>query len=420
MEIDAQGPKTRQYWSPDTGATLSYTSDEDYIEHYRELLFDIVRRMSRTHRQLAFEVSGGLDSSALFCVADNLRQSGELHATGIQGYTLAFHGESDANELAYARLVAGYLGVPVVEVPPTRKPLEWYSQRAAENRNFPGFPNGVMGIGIRERVSAAGSVLVTGQGGDEWLQGSRLYYAEELAQGNWRQFMGCLRADLSSFGMAQTFQWLLRYGAFELLPDRMRQGVQSFRQYLSPAQRQPANWLSPSMYSNLQARRRIPSRVQPGVARPGQRNLQEYLHHVFDGHSMEVEDALSASYGVEERHPLRSHRLVQYSFSLPERLRLRGDRTKYVHVEALRNYMPPAILERKTKAEFSTTFRGQLTHMGELLTREFPNRHPDWVSSHGMSRLFAEYTGFPQSDWRQWVLWCVFACDNIQPVSREQ
>ncbi|MEP6390097.1 MAG: asparagine synthase (glutamine-hydrolyzing) [Halioglobus sp.] len=420
MRVDARGPQSIQYWSPATGAILSYKNDDDYIEHYRELLFDIVRRMSRTHGQLAFEVSGGLDSSALFCVADSLRQSGELHASEIKGYTLAFQGESDANELAYARAVADYLGVPVLEITPTVKPLDWYSRRAAQSKNFPGFPNAVMDIGIRERASAASSVIVTGQGGDEWLQGSRLYYAEELAQGNWRQLMRCLSIDIDGVGLSQTLQWLLRYGAFELLPSSMRQGVQNFRQALSPRQRQPRNWLPPSMYSLLQDRRRSFSGVQAEQGRLGQRDLQQYLHEAFDVHSMELGEATSASCAMEERHPLRSHRLVQFSFALPERLHLRGDRSKYVHVEALRNHMPSSILERQSKAEFSSTFRGQLTQMGELLTKELPSRHPDWVSSHGIGRIFEDYTAFTESDWRQWVLWCFFACDSISGLPSEQ
>ena len=51
-------------------ATLPCTSDDEYAEYYRALFTDVVRRMSRSSQPLACEVSGGLDSSAIFAVAE--------------------------------------------------------------------------------------------------------------------------------------------------------------------------------------------------------------------------------------------------------------------------------------------------------------------------------------------------------------
>ena len=34
MEVDALGPQLEQYWAPDFFATLPYTKDQDYIDHF--------------------------------------------------------------------------------------------------------------------------------------------------------------------------------------------------------------------------------------------------------------------------------------------------------------------------------------------------------------------------------------------------
>ena len=68
-------------------------------EHYRALLFDVVRRLSRSNDPIACEVSGGLDSSAVFAVAETCAEQGELLAPALEGYTLNFSGDPDADEI---------------------------------------------------------------------------------------------------------------------------------------------------------------------------------------------------------------------------------------------------------------------------------------------------------------------------------
>ena len=411
MKVDAAGPRPERYWAPDLWATLPYTRDEDYIEHYRELFADAVRRMSRTHLPLACEVSGGLDSSAVFCMAAHLRGKGQLCAPAIDGYTLAFSGDSDANELAYARAVGDYLGVPIHEIPPTVLPLDRYTDSARSTREFPGFPNGSMGIGLRQRAAGAGSrVMFTGEWGDAWLQGSRAYYAEELAQQNWRALYACIRTDLATAGPRQTAKWLLRHGIAPLLPTLAQRGLrQALRKMRANETADALFWLSPAMRQAITQRR---ARFQPPHAQPvrsvSQRVLLDMLYSALGSQAMERLDRHAAHAGLEMRHPLGDARIVQLAFSTPERLRLRGDRSKYLHVQAMQGLMPPAILERTTKAEFSVVFRGHLDGMQEHLGETLPRERSEWLSRDGMRRILDVYREKPQFGWPLWILWGIY------------
>ena len=62
MTVSARSARPERYWAPDLWETLPYTREDDYVEHYRALLVDVVRRTSRSHLPVACEVSGGLDS----------------------------------------------------------------------------------------------------------------------------------------------------------------------------------------------------------------------------------------------------------------------------------------------------------------------------------------------------------------------
>ncbi len=192
MVVDAGGVRMERYWQPDLWATLPCKNDEEYIEHYRELLADVVRRMSRSHQAVAYEVSGGLDSSALFAMAEHLRRQQKLPAPAIEAYALDFHDDPNANELDYSRAMGRHLGVPIREISPTVMSVSWYRNWAERYREFPGYPNGIMAIGLREAARQEGCrAIVSGVGGDEWLgmPWTGAYYAEELASRQWRMCM---------------------------------------------------------------------------------------------------------------------------------------------------------------------------------------------------------------------------------------
>jgi len=202
MRVSANGVRTERYWTPPLDAPLACKTDGEFEEAYRALIRDCVRRASRSHRKVAIDVSGGLDSSAVYCVAEELRRAGQLPAPGIAGFTLAFDDGSEACELPYARAVAAHTGTQLTEVEPTLLSLEDYEARARRFSDFPGFGNATMSLGLRRRGAAAGHrVTLSGEGGDGWLRGTRAYYAEELAQGNLRSLLDCFRADASAHGV---------------------------------------------------------------------------------------------------------------------------------------------------------------------------------------------------------------------------
>lgn len=228
MVVSASGAHIQEYWTPDLWSDLPYKRETDFVRHYRDLLFDTVRRTARSQAPLACEVSGGLNSSALFAVADDLLRHGRLTAPGLDGYTLAFDDESDANELAYARAMAKHVGRKAREVAPSRMSLDWYGEQARRYRDFPSFPNGVMGLAIREAARERGSrTLMTGVGGDQWLCGNPTYYADAVAARDIAAIVDYLKNDTRSVGPVTAGAWFIRFGVYPFLPNAFRRVLRS-------------------------------------------------------------------------------------------------------------------------------------------------------------------------------------------------
>ena len=366
---------------------------------------------------LSCEVSGGLDSSAVFCALHYLQRRGAIALRSINGLTLAFDGDGPANEVAYARDVGLHLGVDVLEIPPACRSLSWYARRGREALSFPGYPNGVMSIDLFRRAAETGSrVLLNGIGGDEWLGGSRHYYAEEIAARDWRGLLRSVRADSDAHGASQAASWLMRQGTFPLLPSGWQRRVRRIRRGAAGKRRDGSDcyWLAPEMRKYI-AERRAQEEVaaQKDVERAGQRVLLAYLRDAHHHHATEMTEQFCAEHGLEVRRPLYTQDMVRFAFRSPERMRLRGDRNKYMHISALRSIMPTRVLERRSKAEFSVVFDEHLRQMADYFRDAVPERRPDWVSAAGSRELIDRHVGRGVGVWAGWPLWGVFGCDTV-------
>jgi asparagine synthase (glutamine-hydrolysing) len=416
MTVGPNGPSIEQYWMPDLWQTLPYTRDEEYVEHYRALLFDVVRRMSRSHLPVAYEVSGGLDSSAIFAVAEHLRRDGRLPAPAIEGYSLAFEDAPEAEEREYSRAVGEHLGVRIYECPATVKPLAWYREWARHYREFPGYPNGVMSLGLRDasRADSCRAVL-GGDGGDDWLgmPWTVAYLSEELRAGHWLDVGATLLRSGHAVGARKAIWWFIRCGIAPSLPSGLKRGLRS----VCRANRAKRSCLAPLLGQAIEQRRANPPTGTSLTARSGQSAQLAMLAGSYSAFAREAEERMAARLGLELRCPFMDSRIVQFAFSTAERLRSRGHLAKLVHRRALAGLLPKGVLGRSGKANFSVTLRGLLdTSVDHIKNHVIPG-HGWWFRVARAQAVCDEYRSIGSRSWRDWWLCGVVGCDALIPYS---
>jgi asparagine synthase (glutamine-hydrolysing) len=416
MTVDLRGPRIRQYWTPDLFETLTYTRDEEYIEHYRELFTDTVRRLSRSQYPIASEVSGGLDSSAIFVVAQGLLDKQKLLAPNVSGYTLDFHGDPAAGEREYSRAVGKMAGKPIIEVPPAMPPLAWYRDWADKYRDFPGYPNGVMALNLMRQARDNGSrVLTNGIGGDEWLGASPIYYAEEIAAKHWRKIANCLGSDIQQVGLGMTFWWLIRYGVLPFFPQQAKELLRSIRKSRSE-EIEIQQWLHPRLRNALSERRERYSRETKELMRwRGQSGEISCLRNAESIMAHETHERLVASCGLELRRPYCTRKMVQFSIMIPKRMLFSRGVNRFSHRQAMHGLLPEAVIERMTKAEFSVTYSPYWQELREFFVDHIPNQRADWVDGEQVEMLYHKLSKMGYDGGYQSALWTLFDCDLLFP-----
>lgn len=397
-----------RYWQLPTDVRITYSRDEDYFDHYRELLSECVRLASRSHRPVAFEVSGGLDSSALFSLAHRLHLRGSLLTPEIKAYTLSGEPGTGADEIAYARLVGQFVGRPIAEIPLFCPDTEWFASEAAANCNMPTYPNGAMSIGLEQAASHDGCrAIVSGVGGDQWLDGARRYYDEQLQMRDWRGLVTSLRKDITSLGWRQTIPMFLGNVISPRVAPVLREALQrTWHAKDSDMQIEPF-WLSAELRSELAGREecyRNQAEVNWRTDYKHGKLQYPYLATALDltGHQ------LSKS-GLDGRNPMMSRAFIEFSSTTPERTRLRGTVTKFVHRASLAGIMPDEVRNRGTKADFDALFTRHDRAVSLVCLASLQDGFGELVDHDGLSRMLEEYCDENIDSVALWEVWGCFA-----------
>lgn len=411
LTATAQGITTRTYWEPDPEAPLPVRSEEDLAEYYLDLLTNTVKTHSRSHLPVACEASGGLDSSAIFALALNLQRNGTLPAPGLNGYTLKFEDDEEANDLEYARALSRHLNEPIAEFLPTVMPVDWYLEHAQNMRDFPGYPNGIMHFGIYEAAKDKGAVaLLDGGGGDEWLAGNQhLDYVEGCARRDFKGLHRTVRADAHDFGIVRALGRLARYGVGFSLPEGLRRFLGNNPDDFDG---QASGWLNPVLAHELSILEETDTHWR-SKNRKRRKPLQDLmLSDAYRVRAFEIEERSSALHGLERRSPLDSVDIVNLSYAAPFWMKRRGQRNKIYHRRAFESLLPLSVVDRTDKAKFSSILHQQIgevcDHLQTKTSRDVRRLlNNDRLKDFCGSSLGHQPARSPEasSDWKIWGVW---------------
>ncbi len=358
--------EVRKYWDVSFEKDTQNVSDRDYVAQWSELFRESVRLRLMADVPLGMFLSGGIDSSAIAAVMSG------MVAEPIKTFSVAF-AEREANELEYARIVARAFKTNHHEV--VVSPAQFFAAlpKLVWHEDEPiAHPSSVALYFVSELASQHVKVVLTGEGSDELLAGYGRYRKTvlNLAFGNryHRMLPGGLRdsirnhiRSLSSDSnlkhkLSRTFLALapdietIYFDNFAVFPREMQ------RELLTSETRERAGVGDPyaTVKSLLQE-----TDAASLLDRLLYADIKTYLHEL-----LMKQDQMSMAASIESRVPFLDHQLVEFTSALPERMKLRGNTTKYILREAMKGVLPPEILARPKMGfpvPIGSWFRGAFT-----------------------------------------------------------
>jgi asparagine synthase (glutamine-hydrolysing) len=413
MWVRPAGVEKRRYWDFDLSKKVRYKNDKEYADHFLDVFREAVRCRLRSCGPIGSYLSGGLDSSSVSVIANELlREQGRVEP--LDTFSLVFPGMI-CDESEYIQATVQHAGLRSHLFPPVQASLNHYFDQVDRSQDFPGWPNGfpMMVLPLREGLRQAGTlVMLTGYGGNECLEGSFRGYLTQLArEGNFRELVRTAKSQNTG---ADHPWWLL------LLNYAVRPNIpSSVKRVLRPLRRRPHQfgWLAPAFLERSALLGRIEASNGPSDASPVQRAVYSYFSSGWSTYAHESWDRDAVFLGIDHRHPFFDRRLAEFAFALPERQRSHRGLVKVVLRNALQGHLPELVIRRRVQTDFMPVFRGQLDALdGQEPFSAIAER--GWILSSELSlSLQRTRQGNLDDLWNLWAaigieIWYRRTCEN--------
>ena len=356
VEADGRARLTR-YWS----------LEPRQIEPTEEALLEVLERSCAGHTMsdvpIGSFLSGGVDSSTIVSFL-----SRSLPA-GLQTFALGYR-EASFSEFGYARAVAEHfhtrhteLLVQPVDAAAIERSVWHLDEPTTDPSNLP-----FMLICAEARRYV--KVCLSGDGGDELLMGYDRFRASRanawlervplsLRQPLYRAVIAHLADNERKKGLSNVLKRFLQGAVLSPDGEHIR-----WQYFADPAQ--SAELFQPDFLRGIDTDPFAPVKRWSSQA-PRERGRREQyveLNTVLPDSVLMKVDKMSMACGLEVRPPFLDHRVVEFCYSLPTSLKLRGLTTKWLLKRAMRERLPPGIATRP-KQGFSIPMKNWLR--GELL-----------------------------------------------------
>jgi asparagine synthase (glutamine-hydrolysing) len=344
-----------KYWDFDSSKRIRYRTDREYEEHFRQAFEESVRRRLRSDRPILAELSGGMDSSSIVCMADSLIARGVAETSRLDTLSHYNDSEPDWNERLYFTKVEEKRGRIGCHIDVSNKEL---FKLELESNHFAATP-GSQGHRFSEAsrqftacISSRGNrVVLSGIGGDEVAGGVPTAAPELddlLAKGHFRTFAHQVKV----WALSKRKPWLhvVLDTAREFFPTLIV-GV--------PKQRRPAIWLDGSFVKrNRGALQGYQSRVKLFGPLP---SFASNLNALGVLRRQAGCVALMREPLCEKRYPYLDREFLELIYALPPEQLIRPGQRRSLMRRAFADVVPSEILDRRRKAFMVRTPRMTIT-----------------------------------------------------------
>jgi asparagine synthase (glutamine-hydrolysing) len=343
LQIEPRKQMLRKYWDFDPNSRIRYATDREYEEHFRLVFREAVGRRLRTDAPVLAELSGGLDSSSIVCIADQLMEQGAAETPRLDTVSCYNDSEPNWNERPYFRKVEerrGRAGCHIdlssggafaihTETPPfaPTPSAECRMTEATEKFN-------------EYLLSGGHRVLLSGIGGDE-VTGGVPTPCPELADLLTRGHLRRLASQLLAWAIQKRQPWIHLLG--ESCSDFLPPGLTSRGDYSIASM-----WLDPRFAeSNRPALTDYRRRLRFFGPLPSVQYNGSALEHL---RRQLASASLPAAPPYEKRYPYLDRNFLEFLFALPREQLVRPGHRRSLMRRALAGFVPAEILDRKRKA----------------------------------------------------------------------
>lgn len=347
-----------------------HSDNKQLVDGFGELLQDSVRLRLRSDVEVGSCLSGGLDSSSIVCLMNNILKD-EGKTANQKTYTACYDDEEIDERKYVEEVIKQTASTKYYLFPDSNELLEDFD-KLIYHQDEPFNSSSIFSqwCVFKKIHETKIKVVLDGQGSDEILLGYFSFFPFFLK----RRMLNPFSFINEYFRGIATSQ--LGFGKFSA---NFAYFNSSFVQYKHV--RKDASDVVNSDFLNQFNRKELFHKMN-GADNLESRRLAN-LWNISLPSLLRYEDKNSSAFSVEARLPFLDHRLVELIFSLPFQLLIKNGWTKYILRESMKHKIPDDIRLRKGKLAFSVP---QKRWFKEIKTNMENNFSDNFVSSKYIER----------------------------------
>jgi asparagine synthase (glutamine-hydrolysing) len=354
-----------RYWDVETGK-YSQLDFNEKKEQFYNLFKDSVRLHLRSDVTVGSCLSGGLDSSAIVSMVQQLNPGVKY-----KSFSIYYKGKDDVDERPFINeVIKKYPAIEPEFFSPTDTDVKESFHNALYHADVPCTGSSFISQYFLMKLIGQHKIKVVldGQGSDEYLGGYMHTFYRIIAD------------------RLKKFNVLSALALTEKVNRRIGSGTTGSISHFGKSLL--STFINEQQLYSLEYRKYHPflSRMSP-LPSPFRLNkvngnkTDNFLYHLMNETSLpsllHYEDRNSMAFSVESRVPFLDHRLVEFAFTLATEDKIHGPDTKYILRKSLSGILPKAIEERKDKKGFVTPgeskwLRGPLGHLLDIDSSSMP------------------------------------------------
>lgn len=332
-----------RYWRFNPKSLVRYKTDRDYEEHFRYVFRQAVGQRLRSDSPILAELSGGLDSSSIVCMADNIIANQRTQTPALGTLSYLDLSEPSADDWTYVQLIEQYRNKTGIHIDSSLLGSCPAPFTMSDFVPLPGPLNSWSTFEItRATVIRQGGyrVLLSGIGGDEFMGGIPNPSAQiaDLIVG---LRLISLAKQLAAWSLVKRKPWIQLF--FEALAELLPASLS--RHFIKEAK--PELWINGAFAKQTKlALRLLGPREFFGARLPTTRSCIAGVLLTAN----RLAKITTCDYGAAEfAYPYLDRRLIEFVLSIPASQLLRpGERRSLVR-RALFGLVPSEVLGRRTK-----------------------------------------------------------------------
>jgi asparagine synthase (glutamine-hydrolysing) len=400
----------KKYWNLNYQSQIIMDSEEEYIVKFREIFTEAIKCRLRSYSSIGFELSGGLDSSSIICMANRIFSKND----DVNAKTFSFISDiPEFDDQYYIQKIVEnnefkHNSINADEISPLEdvNTILWH-----HDQPFFSPHKAVISKMYKKIQDKNIHVLLTGQGGDDVISFGTYYLSELASTFQWKKLIKNLNGNPCRLNLFKIIYYQI---IIPLIPA-------FFRNFLRPYLNNDVNILNESFTQRIgiDINKYIKDKYR-------KQNSKEYHYNLLvDDIHQEVLasiDKTIAPYSIEVRHPFFDKRLIEFCYAIPTEIKYKFGWNRYLLRIAMDGILPKEIQWRPEKSDLTPLYARNLLLFEQNTLKEIFNKNyetiGEYVNINELQKILKKYESGKNNDpFDLWIvtilfMWLEYYCNN--------